>query len=147
MAVTTHVVLDTSCIVALVSSWHVRHHEVLRIVEDHLADGMRLGLAAHSVVEAYSVLTRLPAPHRLAPKDAWTLLQGNFETIATLKTLTPKEHWALIRSAADDDIAGGRCYDALIARSASKLTPCVFLTLNARHFAQWDRDQMTIREP
>ena len=37
-----------------------------------------LAVAAHALVETYAVLTRLPAPHRLAPADAWTLIDTNF---------------------------------------------------------------------
>jgi predicted nucleic acid-binding protein len=69
--------VDTSCIIAAVGGWH-RHHpgaaaEIERCLEGH----ERLATAAHALAEAYAVLTRLPAPHRLAPADALALLEGN----------------------------------------------------------------------
>ena len=39
-------------------------------IERRLDGGEHMSLAAHALTEAYSVLTRFPAPHRLAPADA-----------------------------------------------------------------------------
>ena len=140
-------VLDTSCIVALVSGWHERHDVVRKSVERHLASGLELALAAHSLVESYSVLTRLPAPYRLAARDARDVLEKNFDDSARLQSVRSREHWRLLDDAAAHGIVGGRVYDALIAKAASKLTPCIFLTLNPRHFADHDVPGMTIQEP
>ena len=62
--------IDTSCLVAAVCDWH-RHHETTRKeIERRTAAGETPVLSAHSLAEAYSVLTRLPEPHRLRPDDA-----------------------------------------------------------------------------
>jgi predicted nucleic acid-binding protein len=59
--------VDTSCIVAAVCSWHEHHAAAAAAIEARYEAGDRLAVAAHGLVEAYAVLTRLPAPHRLAP--------------------------------------------------------------------------------
>lgn len=59
---------DTSVLVPALLSWHERHDDARRAVH-----GVR-GVPAHVLVESYSVLTRLPAPSRLAPAAAADLL-------------------------------------------------------------------------
>ena len=51
---------DTSLVIAAFASWH-EHHEAARSALD---SGLRL--IDHCALETYSVLTRLPPPHRAA---------------------------------------------------------------------------------
>mgnify|MGYP006336831165 CR=1 FL=1 len=56
------IVADTSVIVAALAGWHTLHD---------LADAALPSVGiAHTLVEAYSVLTRLPEPQRAAPAAA-----------------------------------------------------------------------------
>jgi predicted nucleic acid-binding protein len=132
--------------VALVCSWHDRHAATNRAVKTALGGGAELVLAVHALVECYSVLTRLPAPYRLDPEDAGTLLELNFADTRVVG-LTPAEHWVLVRKATALGVAGGRVYDALIARAASKAAPCELLTLNAKDFAALDEDGVWVASP
>ena len=52
---------DTSVLVAGFATWHEAHQSAARAL------GRGVHLVAHSALETYSVLTRLPAPHRVAP--------------------------------------------------------------------------------
>src|SRR5437660_817321 len=70
--------VDTSCIIAAVCGWHTHHPQAAAEIERRLESRERLATAAHALAEAYAVLTRMPAPHRLAPADALALLEGNF---------------------------------------------------------------------
>ena len=70
--------LDTSCLIAAVCGWHEQHRVAAAEIGRRLDRGERLSVAAHALTEAYAVLTRLPAPHRLSPADAWELLRANF---------------------------------------------------------------------
>jgi len=72
--------VDTSCIIAAVCGWHDHHQEAAAEIERRLEGKERLATAAHALAEAYAVLTRMPAPHRLAPTDALALLEGNSST-------------------------------------------------------------------
>ena len=50
--------VDSGVMVAAFAPWHERHSDALRLMVD------KPRVVAHSLVEAYSVLTRLPAPFR-----------------------------------------------------------------------------------
>lgn len=80
------------------------------------------------------MLTRLPAPNRLEPANAWQLLEAGFVAGIDVVSLTSTEHIALLSTLARQSIAGGRAYDAIIAESARKGGASVLLTFNVRHF-------------
>ena len=126
--------LDTSCMVAAVCTWHEHHAAAAAGIERRLDRGERLAVAAHALVETYAVLTRLPAPHRLAPDDAWTLVKANFVETAIVVALSGPTHIALLGRLAKHGIGGGRSYDALIAMCASQGKVNALLTFNPRHF-------------
>lgn len=120
--------------VAAVCSWHERHAVVAAEIERRLAARARLAIPAHALIEAYAVLTRLPAPHRIAPADAWALLSANFVEPATVVALEGPQHAALLARLAAAGTGGGRTYDALIATQAETAGADVLMTLNSRHF-------------
>lgn len=126
--------LDTSCMVAAVCTWHVRHAAAAGEIERRLARGERMTISAHAIAEAYAVLTRLPAPHRLAPADAWTLVRTNFVDHAALVTLDAPAQVAVLAQLAGAGIGGGRTYDGLIAACAGASHAKALLTFNRRHF-------------
>jgi predicted nucleic acid-binding protein len=120
--------------IAAVCGWHEHHAAAGAAIERRLDRGDRLVVAAHALVEAYAVLTRLPAPHRLAPADAWMLVKTNFVTHATVAALPAAAHVALLETLAASGLGGGRSYDALIAASAAHARVDELLTFNPRHF-------------
>ena len=111
---------DTSCMVAAICSWHEHHARAAAEIERRLGRGDALVVAAPALVETYSVLTRLPSPHRLSPTDSQTLLEASFlsdgaETVA----LDADGYVRLIRGAPERGIAGGSTYDAVIVACAA----------------------------
>src|SRR5687767_2108495 len=142
-----HLVLDTSCIVPLVCGWHEDHVVTVRVVEAYLTEGFELAVAAHSVVEAYAVLTRLPAPHRVAPAAAFDLLERNFGQPVETFGLTARETWTFLGRAQAAGVAGGRAYDALIAASARKAVSPLLLTWNLRHLAIFEDSTLSVAAP
>jgi len=80
-------------------------------------------------------LTRLPPPHRLSPKDPFTLLDENFINATKIIALDGKSYRNLLRNAVTDGIAGGRIYDAIIATCAAQTRVETILTFNERHFS------------
>jgi predicted nucleic acid-binding protein len=91
-------------------------------------------LAAPALIEAYAVLTRLPPPHRLSAGDALALLEASFISPGKIVALDAASYRSLVRQAATDGIVGGRVYDAVIARCATKGKAAALLTFNAPHF-------------
>jgi predicted nucleic acid-binding protein len=128
------IALDSSVMVAAVCAWHERHVVVAADLERRLDAGGRLAIPAHALIEAYAVLTRLPAPHRLAPADAWTLLEANFVKPAKVVAIDGGAHGKLLARLAAAGTGGGRTYDALIAEQVAAAGADVLLTLNPRHF-------------
>ena len=138
--------LDTSCMVAAICTWHERHAAAVAAIEQRLDRGDRLAVAAHAIIEAYAVLTRLPAPHRLAPADAWALVKANFVEPATVVALNGSAFITLLNRLASTGIGGGRSYDAVIAVSASQAKANALLTFNPRHFDPAP-DGLSVLEP
>ena len=142
-----HLLLDTGCILALVASWHERHDDVSRAVEQRMKKKARLALTEHSLIETYALLTRLPAPWRLGPADAHALLSKNFSKGAKLATLHGPEHLKLLDRLLELGLTGGHSYHALTVAAAEKLTPCTLLTLDVGAYAGLDAPGLTIEEP
>jgi predicted nucleic acid-binding protein len=132
--------LDTNCVIAAVCGWHEHHRAAAAEIERRLNGGQRLSIAAHALSEAYAVLTRLPAPHRLFPADAWELLQTNFTDGTLIVALSASQHIALLRRLAKAGVSGGRTYDAVIAECAVRAGARALLTFNARHFEAAPKD-------
>ena len=120
--------------VAAICTWHEHHRAAAAEIERRLVRRERLTIAAHAIVETYAVLTRLPAPHRLAPADAWALVKANFVTPATVVPLTAAGHTTLLDRLAANGVGGGRTYDGLIAACAVEAGVDALLTFNPRHF-------------
>ena len=140
--------IDSRVIVAGLLAWHEAHDRAFRALVDALDDeGSGLVVPAPALVEAYSVMTRLPAPHRLAPGDAIDLLSGSFEGRATIVSLTGTETWRFLHNAAGEEIAGGSAYDALILRCARKAGATALLTLDRRDFSRLDTGAVRIVVP
>jgi predicted nucleic acid-binding protein len=130
------VFLDTNCMVAALCTWHTHHSQAAAEIERRLRSRGRLATAAHALAEAYSVMTRLPAPHRLSPADALALLEANFMERTRLVALDASGYRSLLRGAAAEGVAGGRTYDAIIAACALKARAAVLLTFNQGHFSE-----------
>ncbi len=139
--------VDTSCIVAAVCGWHGHHPEAAAEIERRLGAKERLATAAHALAEAYAVLTRFPAPHRLAPSDALALLEGNFIDGAQVIALDADEYRSLLRRAGKEGVSGGRTYDAIIAECAVKARAAALLTFNATHFEGLDAGSVRVVVP
>ena len=101
---------DTSVVVAGLSSWHADHDVARREL------ARRPPALGAVLIEAYSVLTRLPPPRRLRPRlvrDALTAaLPGDpiLLPAAALRTL--------LNGLVDHNVVGGAAYDAVIAETA-----------------------------
>jgi predicted nucleic acid-binding protein len=104
--------VDSSVVIAAFASWH-EHHPVAR-----MALSRRPRLIAHAAVESYSVLTRLPPPHRAQPAIVHAFLTERFAD--PLLTLSETGYQDLLATAASNGILGGPAYDALIAITATE---------------------------
>ena len=141
------VALDASVIVPGLLSWHAQHEAASAKLVALLQRSVKVLLPLHSLVEAYAVMTRLPPPHRLSPKDALAILEGSFGKRSILVGLDGEEGWDLIRDLGQRSIAGGTTYDGLIAACARKGGARRLLTFNRRHFERLDSEELEIEVP
>lgn len=102
---------DTSVAVAAFAEWHEKHESARRVIDA----GARL--VAHCALETYSVLTRLPVPHRAPSSVARDYLATRFPE-AFLR-LSETSYRAFLKALPDLGIAGGATYDALVAATAA----------------------------
>jgi len=103
-------VADTSVVVAAFASWHERHDAARRALDGGL------GLIEHCALETYSVLTRLPPPHRAPVSIVRDFLAARFPK--PLLRLTVSEYREFVLGLPERGVAGGAAYDALVAATA-----------------------------
>jgi predicted nucleic acid-binding protein len=104
------IAVDTSIVVPASASWHEGHGRAVAILERNPL------LPAHAAIETFSVITRLPHPHRVAPDVAVAFLRSRFpEPVLTLSAQGLED---LLANLARFKIVGGSVYDAVIAATA-----------------------------
>lgn len=134
--------VDTSVLVAALLAWHEAHDIAREALDEALTAGA-LVLPVHALLETYSVLTRLPAPHRLSPVDAHSLL-SELKTRTVISGLG-EEAWALLQDLASRNIAGGSTYDAAIMTEAAAAGAASILTLDRGDFERIGLEGIAIR--
>lgn len=123
---------DTNVLIAAFRSDH-SHHNAARPALERIIQGKDEGfVAAHTLAEIYSVLTRMPSP--LPASTAWQLIQENIVAHFRVITLTAKEYAEVLEAASKNGIEGGRTYDALLLKAAEKSGATRILTFNVADF-------------
>ncbi len=122
--------VDTSVVIAAFAAWHPAHLAARRLLDQAPR------LPGHAGLETYSVLTRLPPPHRAPAGEVRTFLEREFpEPWLVL----PGEALAgLIGRLVAAGISGGATYDALIGVTA-KHAGATLITRDRRALATYER--------
>ena len=102
---------DTSVVIAAFASWHENHEAARRA----LHSGLRL--VEHCALETYSVLTRLPPPHRASGEVVRDFLTARFPQ--PFLRLSEDAYKDFILGLPDQGVTGGAAYDALVAATAA----------------------------
>jgi predicted nucleic acid-binding protein len=102
---------DTSVVVAAFASWHEKHDSARRALDGGLM------LVEHCALETYSVLTRLPPPHRVAGELVREFIAARFGD--EFLRLSPRAYREFLLGLPERHTAGGAAYDALIAAVAA----------------------------
>ncbi len=102
---------DTSVVVAAFASWH-EHHDRARQALDR---GFRM--IDHCALETYSVLTRLPPPHRCGAEVVRDFLRARF--IEPFLRMDGQLYKDFVLALPEHAVAGGGAYDALVAATAA----------------------------
>jgi predicted nucleic acid-binding protein len=121
---------DTSLVVAAFASWHDKHEHARRALDA----GLRL--PEYCALETYSVLTRLPPPHR-APGDlVREFLLARFPE--PLLRMSARTYRDFISSLPDREVTGGAAYDALVAAVAAE-NDCELVSCDRRAAPIYER--------
>lgn len=139
--------LDTSCLIPLLAAWHEHHEPTFAAFESRLRRGQKPVVAVHALVECYSVLTRLPKPHRLLPEQTRELLAATVIGNCELAGLPSGRWWSLLEDLANRGLGGGIVYDALIAEATHQAGAIILLTWNARDFQSVAPRGLEVRQP
>lgn len=102
---------DTSVVVAAFASWH-EHHDRAREALDR---GLRM--IDHCALETYSVLTRLPPPHRCAANVVRDFLRARF--VEPFLRMDDPLYKDFVLALPEHAVTGGGAYDALVAATAA----------------------------
>lgn len=121
---------DTSVVIAVFATWHKDHS----VASARVNDGIRL--PAHVIVETFSVLTRLPPPHRAPAGAAEEFLARQFSGVPLV--LPARRYGSLLRRLVGERIRGGAVYDALIGATANHAS-AKLLTLDRRAAPTYQR--------
>lgn len=122
------IAVDASVLVASVVSWHERHRAAAGAVEAALAR-KALVIPSPSLIDAYAILTRLPAQHRLQHAEAFHLLRTNFGSARVAGPRT-RDAWSLLRRLSVAPIGGSDTYEAQIVEIARDAGAKSFLTFH-----------------
>ncbi len=102
---------DTSVVVAAFASWHEHHESARRVIDG----GVRI--IEHCALETYSVLTRLPPPHRSPAAVVREFIQTRFPE--PFLRLSARAYKDFVLGLPERGVNGGAAYDALVAATAA----------------------------
>ena len=122
---------DSSVLVPVFYGDHVHHKASLDLfIQFHKSTGC---CGAHSLVEVYSTLTRMPGKHRISSEQAM-LFVGSIHERLSIVVLNGDEYADALQASAALGIVGGGIYDAMLAHCAIKAKAQSIYTWNVRHY-------------
>src|SRR2546426_11771477 len=100
--------LDTNVLVAACVADHEHHARALPIMQK-VHEGKAQGfVSAHSILETYAILTRLPRAPRISPIQASALIADNIVNYFSVVALTGREYSELSLKLGRDNVVGGK---------------------------------------
>ncbi len=129
--------LDTSVLVPVFYGDHLHHAASLDVFTRFEKDDICCG--AHSLVEVYATLTRMPGKHRVSSDQAMLFIADIQERLTTV-ALTAEEYADMLQQFSAMGIIGGAVYDALLASCALKSKAKTLYTWNLRHYERLGTD-------
>ena len=128
------VLFDASVVVAGFINSHPDHRRSLPWLQKAVKKQIEGLISVHSLIEIYSVITRLPLSPKISTDLALRLIKENILNSFKLITYGPGDYIDLLTSLKKNNISGGACYDGLIMRAAEKSKADKIITLNVNDF-------------
>lgn len=127
------ILFDTSVLVPALIDVHPHHTRAHPWLDRARAREFEYFVAAHTLAEAYAVMSTYPVRPRMGPA-ALQMLRQNILDTAKVVALSATEYEAVLRSVADHGLTGGVVYDALIVKAAQKAGVDKILTFDVDDF-------------
>ncbi len=128
---------DTSVLIPVFYGDHIHHQSSLELfIQFDKSSG---SCGAHSLVEIYSALTRMPGKHRISAEQALLFVENVRERLSVI-TLSANEYAGALQGSAALGIVGGGICDAVLAHCAIKAKADAIYTWNTRHYALCSRE-------
>lgn len=127
---------DTSVAVAAFAAWHEAHEPARAALRDGAV------LVAHCALETYSVLTRLPTPHRAPRRLVHEFLRVQFPT--PYLVMAAREQRGITARLVELGIDGGAVYDALVALTAAN-SGATLVSCDRRAAVTYEHCDVTVR--
>jgi len=124
---------DTSVLVPVFLGDHVHHQASLTLLIQFSKSSACCG--AHSLVEVFSTLTRMPGKHRISGDQAMLFI-GSIRERLSIISLDGDEYADALAASAGKGIVGGGMYDAMLAHCALKANAETIYTWNVRRYSQ-----------
>jgi predicted nucleic acid-binding protein len=122
---------DTSVLVAATVEAHAGHAASFALLEPMRPKNAFC--SAHTLVELYSVLTRMPGLQKIPPASAMVMV-NSVRQYLTPVVLTTEETVDALDRLSEIGVAGGKTYDGLLFAAAKKMAVHVFYTWNTKDF-------------
>lgn len=128
------IVFDTSVLIAGFVESHPKHKQALHWIKRAKAEEFEWAVSAHTLLECYAVLTRLPLTPKIAPSIAKLIIEENVEQSAKIISLTSTDYLSVLKNVASLGLSGGIVYDAITYKCAHKIKAEKILTFNVKDF-------------
>lgn len=122
---------DTSVLIAAFWRGHTQHTSSLRLLAGATKENSGCGI--HTLAEVYASMTALPVKPLIPPEQAFLFVE-EVRNRLTLISLDSREYFETIHAASEKGPTGGRIYDALLLRCATKSNARHIYTWNLKHF-------------
>ena len=128
------VLFDTSVVVAAFINSHPAHRRALPWLQKAVKKQIEGLVSVHSLIEIYSVITKLPLSPKISTDLALKLIKKNILNSFKLITYGSEDYIDLLANLEKNNISGGASYDGLIMRAAEKSKADKIITLNVNDF-------------
>ncbi|MFK7935757.1 MAG: type II toxin-antitoxin system VapC family toxin [Saprospiraceae bacterium] len=125
------ILLDTNVLVAA----NVKNHEHNAFAENWLFDTEEnIAISAHSILETYSTLTRVPFIPKVTPEQANYIILDVILPRVEILTLQDSDYAEVVQLMSKNKFIGGIIYDAAIVHCAVRNGVKKIVTGNVKHF-------------
>ncbi|MFK7936878.1 MAG: type II toxin-antitoxin system VapC family toxin [Saprospiraceae bacterium] len=125
------ILLDTNVLIAANVKTHPHH----AFAEKWLFDMEKeLAISAHSILETYSGLTRIPFKPKIKPAEANYIIIDIILPKVEILTLEDSDYTKVVQLMSENNFVGGIIYDAAIIHCAVRNGVKKIVTANLNHF-------------